>query len=1044
MYLETLKIEDLYRAYKKAKFELFNDKNSVDTMALFKYERKIKNNIEDLFNDINENGLKNISCSNYFEIPKSLDYKKAENEIKEDNIHFFSSSINHHKLSDEKFNNITLKFRKIINADINFHILSALWVEYIGQYLDEKFCHNIYGSRLVRVKPTDISSCEYDLTTQDYNVDSPRIFEPYQYKYQSWRNNSFNAIRDLHKSSSVIAITMDITGFYHNVIIDDFTTSEFYNDFGLNELFSKLPELELFHEDFIDLIKKWNESIGEENGLPIGLSASPILANAVMREFDKKIKSNLAPTYYGRYVDDILLVFPDTGEIKEGNDVLNYLISKDIVRSNNSEKLKYKNFVFKKQKQKIFYLDKDSDLSIIDAIEAEINSISSEWRFMPDLADENSVFLQKIVGFYADGNEFNDALRKIDATTIKKLGLSLLISHSHTLNQYIHQKEWRTKRYEIYNLIENHIFIPQNFFDNFSFISRIFRLMIHSEDGERAFCFIEKVFNLISSFKNISKDNIIDSDEKKVDFFKFSEYNYLTLQQVFIESYNISNAMSKKYSNKIIMKLFGSELYENISRDVISIYNEIKHEHIKNKNIKDDEIFNLENIHMPISEFDEDVIREINSHLFSRDLSFDGYATSCTEFILTKNKSVVFNKILSFLDDSIAYSEFDIDFTKLENYLPRISDFNKKIRNNASNIPLVFPTRQFSPMDISIVSCLSEVNDKELFLGYVNSLRGSHSIYADSTKKNKDSKNIIHVSNKKLKDSKVVNVAITNFKVEDKYWEQSVIQKPIKSLSRYIQLEQIVKEAVKKRPDYLVLPELSIPQEWAWRISQKLLANGISLISGVEYIHSIENENKIVRNPVMLFLVSDDIGFQYMKFFRQDKQIGAHGESIHLKDIANIDLKPDKAYEEKKIYAHGNFFFSCLICNELTDIENRMRIRGKVDALFIVEWNQDIKSFNALVESSSIDIHSYVVQVNNRQYGDSRIRAPYKEDFNRDVVQVKGGEHDYLIVGEINIDSLRKFQSHHISPKTPYKPVPTGFKMLESRKKWENDCAEDN
>jgi hypothetical protein len=127
-----------------------------------------------------------------------------------------------------------------------------------------------------------------------------------------------------------------------------------------------------------------------------------------------------------------------------------------------------------------------------------------------------------------------------------------------------------------------------------------------------------------------------------------------------------------------------------------------------------------------------------------------------------------------------------------------------------------------------------------------------------------------------------------------------------------------------------------------------------------------------------------------------------------------------------------------LICNELTDIENRFNLRGNIDCLFVIEWNRDIKSFNALVESSSLDIHAYIVQVNNKNYGDSRIRAPYKNDWERDIVQVRGGKHDYLIVGEINIEKLREFQSYNISPNKDFKPVPTGFKMLKERKKWNN------
>lgn len=36
-------------------------------------------------------------------------------------------------------------------------------------------------------------------------------------------------------------------------------------------------------------------------------------------------------------------------------------------------------------------------------MEAEINSVSSEWRFLPDIADKNLSLLNKIIGFCGDG-----------------------------------------------------------------------------------------------------------------------------------------------------------------------------------------------------------------------------------------------------------------------------------------------------------------------------------------------------------------------------------------------------------------------------------------------------------------------------------------------------------------------------------------------------------------------------------------------------------------------------------------------------------------
>jgi hypothetical protein len=74
------------------------------------------------------------------------------------------------------------------------------------------------------------------------------------------------------------------------------------------------------------------------------------------------------------------------------------------------------------------------------------------------------------------------------------------------------------------------------------------------------------------------------------------------------------------------------------------------------------------------------------------------------------------------------------------------------------------------------------------------------------------------------------------------------------------------------------------------------------------------------------------------------------------------------------------------------------------------------------------------VQCNDRKYGDSRIRAPYKEVWQRDIIRLKGGVNDYFVVGEIDVEELRKFQSSHRSPDKPFKPVPDGFDIAYERK----------
>ena len=93
--------------------------------------------------------------------------------------------------------------------------------------------------------------------------------------------------------------------------------------------------------------------------------------------------------------------------------------------------------------------------------------------------------------------------------------------------------------------------------------------------------------------------------------------------------------------------------------------------------------------------------------------------------------------------------------------------------------------------------------------------------------------------------------------------------------------------------------------------------------------------------------------------------------------------------------------------------------------------------FSSLIEAAAYDVHAYIIQCNNRKFGDTRIRIPAKKHFERDIVKIKGGEDDYFVIGEIDIKRLRQFQSFTISPtgeNAAFKPVPAGFSIASYRK----------
>jgi RNA-directed DNA polymerase len=69
--------------------------------------------------------------------------------------------------------------------------------------------------------------------------------------------------------------------------------------------------------DWHGLPKSKSLFYAQENcGLPIGNLTSQLFGNVYMNEFDHFVKRNLGIKYYGRYVDDFILVHPDKEYLK--------------------------------------------------------------------------------------------------------------------------------------------------------------------------------------------------------------------------------------------------------------------------------------------------------------------------------------------------------------------------------------------------------------------------------------------------------------------------------------------------------------------------------------------------------------------------------------------------------------------------------------------------------------------------------------------------------------------------------------------------------
>ena len=55
----------------------------------------------------------------------------------------------------------------------------------------------------------------------------------------------------------------------------------------------------------------------------------------------------------------------------------------------------------------------------------------------------------------------------------------------------------------------------------------------------------------------------------------------------------------------------------------------------------------------------------------------------------------------------------------------------------------------------------------------------------------------------------------------------------------------------------------------------------------------------------------------------------------------------------------------------------------------VLELEQDLEHFPSDRVPAALDVHAYTILVNNRKYGDSRVRSPAKASFLRDIARVR-------------------------------------------------------
>lgn len=242
---------------------------------------------------------------------------------------------------------------------------------------------------------------------------------------------------------------------------------------------------------------------------------------------------------------------------------------------------------------------------------------------------------------------------------------------------------------------------------------------------------------------------------------------------------------------------------------------------------------------------------------------------------------------------------------------------------------------------------------------------------------------------------------------------------------RYNKLANILNKARQEDTDLLLFPECFIPINLLSTLSRYAVDNETLIITGLEHITLNRTSFNFVATilPVTVNGIKDSVVILRLK----NNYSPAEEHLINKHHL--IVPKPNNQLVQ--LINWRNLYFSVCYCFEMANISHREKLKGKIDLLIGIEWNKDTPYFSNIVEASTRDLHCYVAQVNTSNYGDTRLSQP-KESALKDILKLKGGINDLIIVGEIDHNKLRRFQRIKASINTSkeFKPLPPNF-LLE-------------
>lgn len=873
-----------------------------------------------------------ISKIDYYVLPKAF------KEESEQNDKFISNTT--------QTNKPICKVNLFIDMPFELHLLETVWTLFVGKIVFDN--HIVDNSCYGNVLDNRVVFNNEDELKDSINFQKNKLFKIYFGQYCNWKNNAIETINNNKKNKSMIMVSLDIMSYYYSVVWKFDILYEIINDSRLELLDNLTDIIEKIFYKYTNLVSEVRDISQDVNRneyvLPIGLFCSMVLANIYLSRFDKQMTSLGNVLYYGRYVDDMLIVMDVTGEkFKCTDEDLDKILTSE---NNILKKIEkniyslpgYKELLIQKDKLKVIHFECSKSDSLIKQLK-KTEIIPSQMNVVPDndlkMTDfEESAYM--IQNFTTETKIRDFGQLKINSFKLA-WHMAELVRQSKYKQKHLSTEEKGDRQTEGKQVLS--FFQGSNALEyNNNWINALyFFLMTHDTNRNAWKQFESNVRTSIRELRIIQPEAI---KKGKTNTLKSK------MKKQLLEQFNICIATALAIN---------PNFYKKESQEVRDLAYKLRRTNL----------FNHYLVAYPLINYVDSIDANIDlSSITIEQLSY-------INFKISESKKIQFSPRFINLDELFQFAFLEsISHTNIWHLTQERMEFIRDVFYSINNIDVNYA----KPLQI-------EIGNEGRFGNY-------------------------HVQNINLTGREVdlekVKIAVANIKLGIKDCFLGVDRKVIiRNRTNFIRFLRETYENGKV--NYLIFPEFYLPIQWISDVLSYVRKSGITIITGLQYVA----RDGIAHNTIGIFtqITSGKYNSSCMIVREKNDYAPFEKELLALKGFRCMD-------KEMPLYSIVNcngVRFGTFLCYEFTDILARGLYKDKADILFIPENNKDTTYFSNIIETTSRDLHTFVVQSNTSIYGDSRITGPYSRD-QRNIVQIKGGDNDTLIIGTINIKAVKDYR----------------------------------